>query len=216
MSHVSIDPASLEPLARHKLTIGTVVPRPIAWTTSVSVDGRVNLAPFSYFTACHSYEPALAISVGSRDGSPKDTWANIEAVGELVVNVVTEDLLERMNITAAAFPPEVDELDVAGLTAVASEVVQPPRVAESPIQMECKVMHTVVLGEAPRESALFVARIVRWHIREDLLLEGDKVDQHRIGAIGRMGGTFYVRADDPFSLRIPDWRDVLDGSAGGS
>jgi flavin reductase (DIM6/NTAB) family NADH-FMN oxidoreductase RutF len=213
MGHVSIDPGQLEPRQRHKLTIGTVVPRPIAWTSSISIEGDVNLAPFSYYTAVHSYEPALAISVGSRDGVAKDTAANIAATGELVVNLVTEDLLERMIVTAAAFPSGIDELELAGLTPVASEVVRPPRVAESPVQIECQVMHTLRLGEPPRESALFVARIVRWHVRDDLLLEGDKIDQHQLDAVGRMGGTFYCRTDKPFSMRIPDWRDVLDREA---
>jgi len=209
MTHVAINPEQLEPHQRHKLTIGTIVPRPIAWTTSVDATGRVNLAPFSYFTACHSYVPALVVSIGSRDGVPKDTWANVAATGELVVNVVTDDLLEAMNITAAAFPPEVDELASVGLTPLPSQVVRPPRVAQSPVHMECRVIHTLRLGEAPRESALFVAQIVRWHIREDLLLPGHKVDQARLGAVGRMGGTFYCRTLDPFSMRIPDWRDVV-------
>lgn len=207
-THVALDPDALGPLERHKLTIGTIVPRPIAWTTTIAPDGRVNLAPFSYFMACHSYVPALAVSIGSREGRPKDSRANIEATGELVVNVVSEDLLERMNLTAAAFPPGVDELATAGLTPAPSVRVRPPRVAESPISMECRVMHSVPLGEPPLASVLFVARIVMWHVREDLLLEGFKVDQSGIGAVARMGGSFYVRARDPFALPIPDWRTV--------
>lgn len=209
MTHQAIDPNTLGPAERHKMTIGTIVPRPIAWVTSVDESGRVNLAPFSYFMGCHSYVPAIAVSVGSRDGLPKDTRANISAVGELVVNTVTDELVASMNVTAAAFPPGVDELAVAGLTPVASHVVSPPRVAESPIQIECRVLRTFDLGEAPRTSTLFVAEVVMWHVRRDLLLDGYKVDQAAIHAVGRMGGTQYTHARDLFSLRIPDWRDML-------
>ncbi|MFN2251825.1 MAG: flavin reductase family protein [Anaerolineae bacterium] len=213
--HVSVDPADLSPVERHKMTIGTIVPRPIAWTTTVDSAGRVNLAPFSYFMACHSYVPALAISVGSRHGEPKDTRANIEATGELVVNTVTADLVERMNVTAAAFPPEVDELAFAGLTPLPSKIVAPPRVAESPVNIECRVLETLHLGDEPRVSSLFVAQVVMWHVREDLLLEGFKVDQAAIDAIGRMGGSMYVHARDLFTMSIPDWRELLGPGAGG-
>lgn len=213
--HVRIDPTGLAPADRHKLTIGSIVPRPIAWTTSVDAAGAVNLAPFSYFMACHSYVPAIAVSIGSRDGSPKDTRANLLANGEMVVNVVTEALVERMNVTAAAFPAGVDELATVGLTSVPSAVVRPPRIAESPIQIEARVLHSLLLGEAPFESTLFVARIVMWHVREDILLEGYKIDQEALGAVGRMGGIQYTRTREPFALRIPDWRDVPppDGGA---
>jgi len=207
--HQAIDPADLGPAERHKLTIGTIVPRPIAWTTSVSPQGQVNLAPFSYFMGCHSYLPAIAVSIGSRpDGTPKDTRANITATGEFVVNVVTEALVERMNITAAAFPPGVSELEVSGLTALPSTHVRPPRIAESPIHLECRVLHAIPLGESPRESTLFVAQVVMWHIDPALLQDGLKVDQAAIHAVARMGGPFYTRAEDPFALTIPDWRDV--------
>jgi len=211
--HIAINPADLEPAQRHKLTIGTIVPRPIAWTTSVDGDGNVNLAPFSYFMGCHSYVPALAVSIGSRDGRAKDSRANIEASGELVVNLVTEDLAERMNITAADFPPGVNELEVAGLTALPSAIVKPPRVAESPVNIECRVLHTLHLGEPPRESALFVAQVVMWHIRDDLVDADYRVDQAALHAIARMGGPAYARTRDPFVMHIPDWREVL-GRAG--
>lgn len=208
--HRALDPADLTPAERHKLTIGTIVPRPIAWTTSMSPDGRANLAPFSYFMGCHSYVPAIAVSIGSRaDGTPKDTRANIAASGELVVNLVTEELVERMNVTAAAFPPEVSEIEVAGLETLASTHVAPPRVAASPIHLECRVLHALDLGEAPRVSTLFVAQVVMWHVEERLLQDGLKVDQAAIHAVARMGGPFYTRARDPFALTIPDWRDLM-------
>lgn len=208
--HRALDPAELTPQERHKLTIGTIVPRPIAWTTSVGSDGRANLAPFSYFMGCHSYLPAVAVSIGSRgDGTPKDTRANIAAIGEFVVNVVTEDLVERMNVTAAAFPTGVSEIEVANLATLPSTHVAPPRIAASPIHLECRVLHALDLGEPPRVSTLFVAQVVMWHIDERLLQEGLKVDQAAIHAVARMGGPFYTRVRDPFALTIPDWRDLV-------
>lgn len=209
-AHKAFDPAKLEPAARHKLTIGTIVPRPIAWISSVNAAGAVNLAPFSYFMGCHSYLPAIAVSIGSRGGEPKDSRANIEAAGEFVVNVVTDELAERMNMTAADFPPDISELAVAGLTPVPSVYVKAPRVAESPIHLECKVLHTLHLGEAPRVSALFVAQVVMWHIREDLVDEGYRVDQAAIHPIARMGGPFYVHGRDPFRMDIPDWHALVE------
>lgn len=206
--HIAINPAEIGPAACHKLTIGTIVPRPIAWTTSLDAEGRVNLAPFSYFMGCHSYVPALAVSIGSREGRPKDSRANIEATGEFVVNLATEELAEQMVLSAADFPPGVNELEAAGLTPLPSTLVGPPRVAESPIQIECRVLHTLHLGEPPRVSALFVAQIVMWHIRGDLVDADYRVDQAALHAIGRMGGPMYVHARDPFVMPIPDWRTV--------
>ncbi len=208
MGFTSFDPETMEPAERHKLSIGSIVPRPIAWTTSVDAEGRANLAPFSYFMGCHSYLPALAISVGSRADRPKDTRANIAASGEFVVNLVSRPLLEKMNVSAAAFPPDVDELALLELETLASEVVRPPRIAASPLQIECRVLHALDLGEAPRVSTLFVGQVLRWHVRSDLVSDF-KVDQAGLDAVARMGGPFYCRADEPFALQIPDWREHL-------
>lgn len=201
--HVAFDPAALDPAATHKLTIGTIVPRPIAWTTSVDAEGRTNLAPFSYFMACHSYVPALAVSIGSRAGKAKDSRANILATGEFVVNIATEALVDDVNVSAAEFPHDVSEIDVLGLATLPSTVVKPPRIAASPIHIECVVMHTLTIGEDPRASTLFVARIVQWHIRADLVDDAYHVDQAKLDALARMGGPFYTVARDPFARHIP-------------
>jgi flavin reductase (DIM6/NTAB) family NADH-FMN oxidoreductase RutF len=209
MSFTSFDPARLSPEQCHKLSIGTIVPRPIAWTTSVDAEGRANLAPFSYFMGCHSYVPALAISIGSRGDQPKDSRANIAASGEFVVNMVTAELVEACNISAAAFPPEIDEIEVLGLETLPSEAVAPPRIAAAPVQIECRVLHAIDLGAPPRLSTLFVGQVLRWHVREDLVIGDAKVDQAALGAVGRMGGPYYAHARELFSLSIPDWREVL-------
>lgn len=207
--HIAIDPTALDPTETHKLTIGTIVPRPIAWTTSVDGDGRVNLAPFSYFMACHSYLPAVAVSIGSRAGKPKDTRANILATGEFVVNIATAALVDAVNVSAADFPHDISELDVLGLETMPSVKVRPPRVAASPIHIECVVLHALTLGDEPRASTLFVGRIVQWHIRSDLLDDGYRVDQAKIEALARMGGPFYTVARDPFGRQIPPWESIV-------
>lgn len=210
--HVAIDPEKLEPPERHRMTIGSIVPRPIAWTTTVDAAGRVNLAPFSYFMGCHSYVPALALSIGSRaDGAtltPKDTSANIRATSSFVVNMVSADLVERMNVSAAAFPTGIDESMMAGLTTVPSIKVPAPRIAQSPLSMECRLLHALTLGDAPRESTLYIGRIVMWHVREDLVSPDYKIDQAGLRAVGRMGGRTYTHAEDLFELVIPDWRTI--------
>lgn len=210
-TYLAFDPAALSPEACHKLTIGTVVPRPIAWTSSVNEEGQVNLAPFSYFMACHSYVPALALSIGSRAGRPKDSRANISATGEFVVNIVNPALLPAMNVSAADFPSDVSEPEAAGVAMLPSVKVRPPRVKDSPIQIECRVLHALDLGEPPRVSTLFVGQILMWHIREDLVSADHKVDQAGLQAVARMGGPYYTVASDPFALHIPDWRQVLPG-----
>lgn len=210
--HIAFDPDELTPQARHKLTIGSIVPRPIAWTTSVDPAGRLNLAPFSYFMACHSYLPAVAVSIGSRadtpSPTPKDTSANIRATGEFVINIVSADLVEKMNVSAAAFPTGTDEARMAGVTTAPSVKVAVPRIAESPISVECRLLHALTLGEPPRESTLFVGTIVMWHIRQDLVTDDYRIDQAGIRAVARMGGRAYTLADDLFELAIPDWRSV--------
>ncbi len=206
--HKAIDPDRLSPQERHKMAIGTVVPRPIAWVTSLDDEDRLNLAPFSYFMGCHSYLPAIAVSIGSRGGSPKDSRANIRARGEFVVNMVTEDLAERMNITGAAFPAGVNEADVVGLATLPSAKVAPPRISASPIHLECRVLHAIDLDDDPLQSTLFVAQVVMWHVRDDLVDDAYHVDQAALHLIARMGGPFYARAFELFRMDIPDWRAV--------
>ena len=190
------------------MAIGTVVPRPIAWVTSLDSEGRLNLAPFSYFMACHSYLPAIAVSIGSRGGNPKDSRANIRRRGEFVVNLVTEELADRMNITGAAFPTGVNEADVVGLATLPSTKVEPPRIAESPVHLECRVLHAIDLDEDPLQSTLFVAQVVMWHIRDDLVDDAYHVNQAALHLVARMGGPYYARGWELFRMDIPDWRSV--------
>ena len=202
------DFANIAPKECYKLLVSTITPRPIAWVVSQDLKGVVNAAPFSFFNAFAGNPPVVGIGIGSRQpGQAKDTRANIRDTGQFVVNLVAEENAAQMNITAIEFPPGVDELSMAGLTATASTRVKPPRIAESPVAMECELMQIVDLGE----NGLVLGRVVAMHIRDNLVLDAEKhyIDTPKIKLIGRMHGTgWYARSSDLFDLpRIPlkDW-----------
>lgn len=199
---MQLDPEQLTPQEVYKLVIGSIVPRPIAWVSTLAADGTPNLAPFSYFMAVSGNPPTLAVSVGYRHGAPKDTLANIEATGEFVVNVVTEDVAEAMNLTSGNYPPDVDEFAVAGLTPLPGAAVKPPRVAESPIHLECRLEQVVPIGAMGTGNALVIGRIVMFHVRDDLLHHG-RIDQAALHAVGRLAGDGYTRTRDQFSMQRP-------------
>lgn len=186
----------------YKLLISTVVPRPIALTTTVDVNGRVNAAPFSFFNAVSSEPPVVVLGVngtGPGGSGYKDTEDNIRETGEFVVNLVDEALAERMNICAVDFPTEVGELEPARLTPLPSVGVKPPRIAESPVSFECTRITGLSLGG---NSTLEVGRVIHIHIRDDLLdMEKLYVKTDQIGLIGRMHGRgWYARTTDLFRM----------------
>jgi flavin reductase (DIM6/NTAB) family NADH-FMN oxidoreductase RutF len=199
-----IDPSQHDYADIYKLMIGIIIPRPIAFVSSIDVAGVRNLAPFSYFTACSSNPPVVCFCTSVRSGPRphKDTLENIRATGEFVVNVVSEEIAEQMNKTSAEVAPEVDEFILSGLTPVASDLVKPPRVAESKAQMECKLRQIVPVSEKPGGGILVLGEVLRFHILESVL-DGFKVDPGELKAIGRMGGPTYVRTDDRFNMERP-------------
>jgi flavin reductase (DIM6/NTAB) family NADH-FMN oxidoreductase RutF len=187
----------------HDLLVGAVLPRPIAFVSTIGANGVNNLAPFSYFTVLSSKPPILGFGIGSkRDGGKKDTLANLEFSGDFVINVVTENLVEAMNQTSGDYPPEVDEFQVAGLTPGKSDLVQSPRVTESPINIECKLKQILQFGDAPRINRFVVGEAVRIHVKKELL-EGNITRAERLKAIGRMGGDLYCRTQDLFEMKRP-------------
>ena len=204
------DFVELPPRERYKLLVSTITPRPIAWIVSQSATGRPNAAPFSFFNAFAGNPPVVGIGIGSHEpGRPKDTRANILETKQFVVNLVSEQVAEAMNITAIEFPREVEELKQAGLTTAPSLRVKPPRIAESPVAFECELLQIVELGS---ESGLVLGKVLAMHVRDEFVLDDRKlyIDTPNLKLIGRMHGTgWYARTSDLFEMpRIPlkEWQ----------
>lgn len=196
MSHRLFDPASMSLRERFGLIVGGVAPRPIALAGTVDAQGRPNLSPFSFFNTFGGSPPMVALSptFRGRDGSSKDTLDNVRATGELTVSVVSWAMTEAMNISSAEFDAGVDEFAKAGFTKLPSVCVTPPGVAESPFVMECAVDRIVELGGAGGSGNLVIARVLRFHVRDDVLGPDGQVDPRRLDPVARMGGDWYTRA----------------------
>jgi len=195
---MDIDPASLDRRSSYHLMISAIMPRPIAWVTSMSKEGVVNLAPFSYFNGVSSYPPVVSIAVGSRKDGRKDTWINIDETREFVVNVVVKAEAERMVATSKELPHNESELEMARLTPVPSSIVKVPRIAESPVAMECR-LHQIVDVEG---TALILGRVVHWHLDESVIT-GGLVDPAKTTFVGRLGGDNYSLVNNVFQVRRP-------------
>ncbi|MDZ7378661.1 MAG: flavin reductase family protein [candidate division KSB1 bacterium] len=199
---MQFDPQLVAPPSIYKLLIGCVVPRPIAWVSSLSDDAVPNLAPFSFFMAVCNDPPTLAFSSGRRAGQKKDTVRNIEYTQDFVVNLVDDTLAEPMNLTSGEYPPEVDEFALTGLTAAPSVKVKAPRVAEAPINMECRVVQILPVGNGPH--SLVLGEIVYFHIRDDLYNPATgRIDMHKLHPVGRLAGNLYTHVHDIFEMKRP-------------
>jgi flavin reductase (DIM6/NTAB) family NADH-FMN oxidoreductase RutF len=194
----SIDPAAHERRQIYKLMTGIIVPRPIALVSTMDPAGIANLAPFSFFNGVGSSPPTVLFCPTFRAPRPatndarNDTLRNVEETGEFVINVVNEAISEQANATSAEVEPEVDEFELSGLTPVASDLVRPPRVAESPAQMECRLLQIVLTGSQPGSGVVVLGQVVRFHVREDLF-DDFRVDPAGLDAVGRMAGNTWVR-----------------------
>ena len=204
------DFASLSSRERYKLMISAIVPRPIAWIVSLDSEGRLNTAPFSFFNAFSADPPVVGIGIGSHDpGRPKDTRRNIRETEQFVVNLVSEEMAQAMNVTAIDFEPGVSELAEARLETCPSVHVRPPRIAGSPLAMECRLIQIVDFGT---DTGLVLGEVLAMHVREDVVLDADKryIDTPAMKLIGRMHAGWYTRTSDLFQMeRIPlsDWRN---------
>jgi flavin reductase (DIM6/NTAB) family NADH-FMN oxidoreductase RutF len=199
------DMETLDAQSRYKILTATVTPRPIAWVTTLSTGGVVNAAPFSFFNVMGHEPPTVAIGLLAGAERFKDTAANILDTGEFVVNLVGESNAEAMNITCIDAPSEVDELALAGLTPVASHAVRPPRIAESPVSFECRVLASLVTG--PRQTAV-IGRVVRAHVDDAVILDKERchIDTPALRLIARMHGSgWYARSTDLFQIDRPTW-----------
>jgi flavin reductase (DIM6/NTAB) family NADH-FMN oxidoreductase RutF len=199
---VNIEPGSLPWKDAYKLMVGSILPRPIALVSSIDGEGIANIAPFSFFTAI-SADPMLVCFSPMRrgsDGSKKDTLQNIEVTKEFVINIVSEELVEKMNITATEFPSDVDEFKESGFTKLESEKVNSPRVKESLVQLECTLHEVLHFGDTPGSGSLVIGKVEMVHIADDLYYDG-KIDTKKLNPVGRMAGNMYTRStSDMFEL----------------
>ncbi|GAB4516119.1 MAG: flavin reductase family protein [Anaerolineae bacterium] len=198
-------PDSMPGQSVYKLMTGAVLPRPIGWISTVDAEGRPNLAPYSFFNVVCAEPPTVLFcpSIRRTDGQPKDSLRNARATGEFVVNIVTEDIAAAMNITATEFPPDVDEFDMAGLTAAPAVAVKAPRVLESPIHFECKVTHIIEISDQPGGGSVVIGRVVHMHVDDRVLLGEDKINLSALKPVGRLAGASYTRVTDVFDLIRP-------------
>lgn len=204
---LTINPSDIETRFLHQYLIGSVGPRPICFASTVDVNGKPNLAPFSFFNVFSANPPILVFAPNNsgRTGEPKHTFLNAKAVPEVAINVVTEEMVEQMNVAAAPWDIGVDEFDKAGFTPVQSDLIKPCRVAESPSQIECKVIEVKEMGKGGGAGNLVICEVLRIHIKEEVLNSENKIDQRKMKLVGRLGGSWYSKTDDSalFELAQP-------------
>ena len=201
---MQIDPEKLGVRDVYGMLVRAITPRPIAWVSTVSDEGVANLAPYSFFNGVCAKPPTVVFSpVNRRDGSKKDTIINIESNKQFVINMVPFSLAEKMNQTSAEYDFEVNEFSQAGLTEAASEKVKPPRVAESPIQLECELNQIVHVGEGPAAANLVIGTILLMHVDDSVLDDDGNICSAKVDLVGRMGGSSYCRTTERFDLDRP-------------
>lgn len=186
---MEIDSSSLSFRDAYQLMISSIIPRPVAWISTIDNDGQRNVAPFSFFMGIGAKPPMLAVSVARRHDHQKDTARNIRDTGEFVVNMCPTQLAEKMVLTSGEYPHEVDEFQVAGLTLVASAVIKPPGVGESPLRMECKLTQIIKPGDNPAD--LILGEIVHFHV-DDSIVENGQPSPFKLDPIARLGGQNYA------------------------
>ncbi len=193
---ITIDPKHTPTPDLHQYLLGAVAPRPIAFASTIDENGVANLAPYSFFNAFSSNPPCLIFSSNRRgsNNTTKDTLHNVEVTGEVVINVVTYNIVRQVAVASVEFPANVSEFEKSGLTPIPSELVKPFRVKESPVQMECRVKQIIPLGTEGGAGNLILCEVLLIHIDEKVLDENNRINPHKIDLMGRMGRAYYVRA----------------------
>lgn len=201
---LTIDPKEIPVPKLHHYLLGAIGPRPIAFASTVDSNGNDNLAPFSFFNVFSANPPVLIFSPArsGRTNTTKDTYNNVKAVPEVVINVVNYDMVHQMSLASSPFSPDVNEFEKAGFTAIPSETVQPKRVGESPVQFECKVIEVKELGQNGGAGNLVICEVQKIHIDENVLNSEGAIDQKEIDLVARMGGNWYCRADENSMFEI--------------
>lgn len=201
---MQLEPSSQNVLDVYHMLVGVVTPRPIAWVTTISPAGVVNLAPFSFFNTFGANPPVVVFSpTNKRDGSKKDTLRNVEANGEFVVHASVVSLAETVNLTSRELPPDQSEVELAGLHTIPSLKVKPPRLAESPVALECKVLQIVPVGSGAIAANLVIGEVVMMHVDDGVLDANGRPDPRKLTTVARLGGDFWCRASDLFEQRRP-------------
>ncbi|MEM9414931.1 MAG: flavin reductase family protein [Planctomycetota bacterium] len=201
---MKINPDDLQPHVFYRYLVQVITPRPIAWVSTISPGGVTNIAPFSFFNGVGANPPSVVFSpVNNRHGEKKDTLKNIEANGQFVVNVVSRTLAELMNQSAYEYGYEVSEFEQAGIATTESERIAPPRVAASPVAMECELIQVVTVGEGPLGANLVIGRIVMMHFADGVCNAEGVVDPAALDTVGRMGGADYSTTRDRFEMPRP-------------
>jgi len=200
---LSIDPSMIGERDNYKLLIGSIIPRPIAFVTTLSADGTLNGAPFSYFNIVSSNPPLISLSIQRTGGKRKDTARNIIESKEFVVHIVDEDNVDKINETAASLPSDQSEITLAGLTAIASQKVKVPGIKEAKIRMECTLEHVLELGGINSPGCdLIIGKVVQYHI-EDEITENGRIDPHGLKAVSRLAGNSYAKIGEIFEIERP-------------
>jgi flavin reductase (DIM6/NTAB) family NADH-FMN oxidoreductase RutF len=188
----------------YHMLIGVVTPRPIAWVTSIDREGRVNLAPFSFFNAFGANPPVVVFSPTlRRNGTKKDTLLNVEATGEFVVNAAVASLADKVNQSSAELPSGESEVKLTGLHVTPSVKVKPPRLAESPVHLECKLMQIIAIGNGPIAGNLVIGEVVMIHVDDAVLDDKGRVDPRKLRTVARLGGEFWCGTSDLFEMKRP-------------
>jgi flavin reductase (DIM6/NTAB) family NADH-FMN oxidoreductase RutF len=206
MSFLSLDPKVLKVAQVHGYLLGAVAPRPIALVSTVDADGNPNLSPFSFFNVFSANPPIAIFSPArrGRDNTTKHTYENAKIHKECVINIVNFDMVQQMSLSSTEYPKGVNEFIKSGFTPIDSEVVKPPRVMESPVQLECIIKEVIELGSEGGAGNLIVSEVVRIHINENVLDDNGKIDPVKIVQVARLGGDWYSRAKDSlFSVAKP-------------
>lgn len=207
---ISINTSEIPFQDRYKLLIGSIVPRPIGFISTINLEGMYNLAPFSFFNGVCS-EPMTVLFcpvIRGSDGQEKDTLKNIKSTKEFVVNIVSEEFAEKMNQCSAEYPPNIDEFKESGLTPEPSKIVKPPCLKESKVNMECKLTKLVEIGNKPGSGTIVIGEVVYFHASEEVYHDG-KIILSKLKPVGRLGGTEYCRVTDNFNLPRPTIKSEL-------
>ena len=201
---LTFNPQEISVQRLHQLLLGSIGPRPIAFASTMNLAGQANLAPFSFFNVFSANPPILIFSPArsGRTNETKDTYKNVKELPEVVINIVNFDIVHQMSLASSPYSPGISEFEKAGLTPISSETIQPFRVAEAPVQFECRVNEVKELGHEGGAGNLIICEVLRMHVREDLIDEKGLIDQHKIDLVSRMGGDWYVRANEQSMFEI--------------